>query len=1034
MGFIFGLIGALAGAWFISEGRAFFGFLVGMMIGWLLHRLVQAQSTIRKLVDRVDNLEQRNAATANTEKLAQKAFDSPPRVSVYEPTPVAPPPLADEPVEPLVVEPTPELKPEISGEGSAYAEPDVVVHDRTPVPDSEPGMGEHTIEVAKRWLTTGNVPVKGGVILSFFGVAFLLKYAVDNELFSIPMSVRYLGVAGFAVALLAFGWRKRDENRVFALSIQGGGIGVLFLTVFAALRLHGLLSPAVAFSLLVLLTAAAGVLAIKQESRAFAILGTTGGFLAPLLVSTGSGNYIGLFSYYLILNCAILGVAWYRPWRELNIIGFVFTFGVGTIWGYQYYVPEFFATTEPFLVLYFLFYTIIAVLFAFRQRPELRGYVDGTLLFGTPTIAFALQTQLLNDSEYGLAISAAVVSVFYAAMALWLRRTQEENFRLLTQAFIALSVAFGTVAIPLALDDRWTAIAWALEGAALVWIGVRQKTTLAKMSGAALAFGGGAEFLSYGWVHDLGMPVLNGNFMGGILIALTSLYSAYELLKDDRGREWQKLASIGLLVWGLVWWFGSGFVEISDRGSHSNELLIAITYFGASFAAMNHAANRLQWLSLWQIKLGFLPWAGGAGLIAHGWTDNLGLPVLNGNFLGGAMIAWIALFAARKLATDVRADDSLKPVSIGLFVWGLLFWFGAGSAEIFDRVSGSNQLHALLLFGSLSLAAIAYAGKRFQWIAYSRVSLALLPALFIGALAYLLEHDHFFKGLGTLGWLVAAGAHVWILYTYEGARNRAETLAHGWGAIFFIGLIAFEISWQLERVVHNDVWSGSAGLLVLAAGAFALLFERWNRPWPFATHVNAYFAAGLLLVAFYALLVIGVCLNDPGNPAPVPYIPVLNPLDVLSIVAVVLTAYGIQLERESKRWELGEHTRLAQLILGGMALLLSTISVVRIVHHTTGVAWHPDALFESVAVQSSLSIYWAILGLSGMVLGAKKTRRSVWMVGAALMGVVVLKLFIIDLGNTGTVARIISFLGVGLMLLVVGYFSPVPPKLEKADA
>ena len=85
-------------------------------------------------------------------------------------------------------------------------------------------------------------------------------------------------------------------------------------------------------------------------------------------------------------------------------------------------------------------------------------------------------------------------------------------------------------------------------------------------------------------------------------------------------------------------------------------------------------------------------------------------------------------------------------------------------------------------------------------------------------------------------------------------------------------------------------------------------------------------------------------------------------------------------------------------------------------------------------MQSSLSIYWAILGLGSMVLGARWVRRSVWMLGAALMGVVVLKLFVIDLGNTGTVARIISFLGVGVMLLVVGYFSPVPPKLQKTDA
>jgi len=905
MGFVFGLIGAFSGAWMISEGRTFFGFLAGMIIGWLLHRLLMAQTKIKQLVERVDLLEQRNVATTSTEDPAQKKFSSTARASIYEPSPAAPAPLA---------EPSPLSERELVEVRDPKAVPEVIVHEPTSLPDPEPGMGAHTIEVAKRWLSTGNVPVKVGVIISFFGVAFLLKYAVENAIFSIPIGLRYLGVAGFATGLLGLGWRKRDVNRVFALSIQGGGIGVLFLTVFAAYRLHGMLSPGFAFSLLILITAAAGILAIKQESRAFAILGTTGGFLAPLLVSTGSGNHVGLFSYYLILNCAILGVAWYRPWRELNIIGFVFTFGVGTIWGYQYYVPELFATTEPFLVLYFLFYTIIAVLFAFRQRPELRGYVDGTLLFGTPTIAFALQTQLLNDTEYGLAISAAVVSAFYAAMAIWLRRTQQENFKLLTQAFIALAVAFGTVAIPLALDDRWTAIAWAMEGAALVWIGVRQTTTLAKMSGAALAFAGGGEFLSYGWVHDLGVPVLNGNFIGGALIALTSMYSAHGLLKDERRRDWQKFASVALLIWGLV------------------------------------------------------------------------------------------------------------------------FWFGSGAAEISDRVSRSQQIHWLLLFGSVSLAAVAYAGLRYRWVAYRLVSFGLLPALFIGALAYLVEFDHFFAGLGVIGWLVAFAAHVWILHASKDSNTKMEAVVHGSGVAFFIGLTAIEASWQLDQFVSNGVWSGSVGLLVLAAGAFVLISEHWNRPWPFASHVDAYFLAGMLLAATYVALVIGVCIGDPGSPAPLPYIPILNPLDILSLAVVGLMGYGIRLEQTRRLWRLDDDSRVPEFVLGGTVLLLSTLSVVRIVHHVTGVAWYPYSLFDSVAVQSSLSIYWAILGLSGMVWGARKVRRSVWMIGAGLMGVVVLKLFVIDLGNTGTVARIISFLGVGVMLLVVGYFSPVPPKLEKADS
>ena len=96
MGFLFSFIGAIAGLWFMSEGRAFFGLMAGMLIGWLLARVLQAQITIRSLVDRVDNLEQRNRAmsaidraetkikvppAAPAQRSVEKAVETPARVS-----------------------------------------------------------------------------------------------------------------------------------------------------------------------------------------------------------------------------------------------------------------------------------------------------------------------------------------------------------------------------------------------------------------------------------------------------------------------------------------------------------------------------------------------------------------------------------------------------------------------------------------------------------------------------------------------------------------------------------------------------------------------------------------------------------------------------------------------------------------------------------------------------------------------------------------------------------------------------------------
>src|SRR5664279_2273151 len=62
---------------------------------------------------------------------------------------------------------------------------------------------------------------------------------------------------------------------------------------------------------------------------------------------------------------------------------------------------------------------------------------------------------------------------------------------------------------------------------------------------------------------------------------------------------------------------------------------------------------------------------------------------------------------------------------------------------------------------------------------------------------------------------------------------------------------------------------------------------------------------------------------------------------------------------------------------------------------------------------------------------SRRRRREVWFVGAAILCAVALKLFVVDLSQTETITRIISFVGVGLLMLCVGYFSPLPPLPSK---
>ena len=158
-----------------------------------------------------------------------------------------------------------------------------------------------------RWLFSGNTVVRVGIVILFFGVAFLLKYAYERV--QVPIEFRLTGVALLAVALLVLGWRLRDKRADYAQALQGGGVGVLYLTVFAALRLYQLIPPGAAMVLLIGIAAFSAALALLQNGRSLALLGTSGGFLAPMLASTGSGSHVMLFSYYALLNAGVLAIA-----------------------------------------------------------------------------------------------------------------------------------------------------------------------------------------------------------------------------------------------------------------------------------------------------------------------------------------------------------------------------------------------------------------------------------------------------------------------------------------------------------------------------------------------------------------------------------------------------------------------------------------------------------------------------------------------------------------------------------------------------
>ncbi len=594
-----------------------------------------------------------------------------------------------------------------------------------------PNFIERGIGAVKRWFTEGNVPVKIGMLVLLAGVAALLKYVSDQGWLVLPIELRLAGVTVGALGLLAFGWHQRERRRLFALALQGGAIGVLLLTIFAAFKRFDLIPPGFAFVSSIALVAGLCVLAVVQNSRTLAVLGILAGFMAPLWLSTGSGNHVGLFSYYAVLNAGIFAIAWFRPWRALNLLGFAFTFGIGTFWGVLQYAPDKFSSTEPFLLLFFVFYLLIPLLYARRQPAGRRDLIDGSLVFGTPLVAFSLQAGMLHEQPMTLALCALGLAVIYAVLARAL--IARASYTLLAQSHAVLAVGFATLAVPLALSARATGAVFALEGAGLAWLGLRQKRWLPQVSGALLQIGAAFAFVAGGdhWHEDLRF-LINPTAIGALLLALAGFASAWSYQRRSR----HEIALVYYL-WGLLWWLGGLVHEITRFFPYRTEVdallvLAAVTAWLAAEVQRRQPARALGVTALAMLALGFP--------LALLQSDAHHQP-----FAGYGVLAWavFAVLGVRTLLCLRQGGDTVA--RIAQFLWWLLWpsllsllaLWGGGEADLAQGWTTLLVTLPWLLMAALSL----WRWKALRWplgAAFDSVRQPLQCVLF---------------GLLSMGWL-----------------------------------------------------------------------------------------------------------------------------------------------------------------------------------------------------------------------------------------------------------------------------------------
>lgn len=310
-----------------------------------------------------------------------------------------------------------------------------------------------------------------GIAAILLGVAFFLKYAFDNQWIG-PRTRVIMGILA-GIGFLAGGEHVRARGyRHYAQGLSGGGIGILYLSIFAAFAFYSLIGQLPAFLLMMLVTTTAVLLAVRYDALPIAVLGLVGGFLTPILLSTGKDNQIGLFSYIALLDVGVLAVAYFKRWRSLDYLGFVGTVLIFAGWLGEWYVPEKLSRTIFFLTLFFIIFSLLAVFHNVINR-RLVQWPEIGLILANSVFYFTTSYRLLDEKyESYLGLFAVLVSAFYLSLGyLTYSRDREDRYLILT--FLGLASLFLMLAVPIQLDQHWVTMGWALEGVILTWIGLQ---------------------------------------------------------------------------------------------------------------------------------------------------------------------------------------------------------------------------------------------------------------------------------------------------------------------------------------------------------------------------------------------------------------------------------------------------------------------------------------------------------------------------------------------------------------------------------
>lgn len=311
-----------------------------------------------------------------------------------------------------------------------------------------------------------------GIIIMVLGIGLFLKYAFDNNWIGPAGRTAMAFLTGIIFLVLGEFFRRRALG-AFGLYLIGGGIATLYFSTFAAFQIYNLIGQASAFGIMILITVLVALLSLIYNTKWLVVLGILGGFMTPVVLSTGENNQIVLMTYMAILNCGILAIAFFKQWHLLNYIGAACTWILFSGWFMSAYTDEAFWQTTMFLNIFFLIFTFAPFVYYFvnEHKSPISGFA---ITMPNVFIAFGYSFSMIRDHFSVNYVS--IVALSYAAIFLLMANFLYRKNREALQPFVLLlakGILLLVITVPLIFSNHWITVFWTAQAVALLWASIR---------------------------------------------------------------------------------------------------------------------------------------------------------------------------------------------------------------------------------------------------------------------------------------------------------------------------------------------------------------------------------------------------------------------------------------------------------------------------------------------------------------------------------------------------------------------------------